>query len=124
MTLPVPVLGFWPENHIPFHSVASFISSSVVFSVASFLSPHLFCRLDFSFFFRFLGLFSRRLLGRLFGCVLGRLLFSFSFLSAIFLLFFVLSSLLATPVSLSFYLFLSFLIFFSNLVSSFGCFFM
>ena len=29
MTLPVPVLGLWPEKHIPFHSIPTVIRASV-----------------------------------------------------------------------------------------------
>ena len=96
-----------------------------------FLSSHLFC-LDFSFFFRFLGFFSRCFCCRLLGCLLVRLfdhvlcrLFFFFFVSfcyfssflSLFCRFF------GLLLSLSFSLFLSYLIFFGILVSSFGCFF-
>ena len=91
--------------------VCLFLGRFFCLSVASFFSSCLVCRLVFSFFYYFLGLLSRRfcchLLGRLFGRILIVSSVSFVFLCFSSFSFFILSSLLATPVSLSFSIFLS-----------------
>ena len=77
---------------------ASFVASSIISRSFLFLSSFLFCRLVFSFFFRFLGLLSRRFCFRLLGRLFGRILVvsSVFFVFLYFLLFFILLSLLAT----------------------------
>ena len=108
-----------------FRLVCRFLGRFFVFRSLLFLSSYLFCRLIFPFFYRFLGLLSRRfccrLLGRLFGRILGRLICLFRF--PLFFFFFFLRSVVSFGYSCLFIFFcflVLFLIFFGNLVSFVG----